>query len=167
MPNVLIGSKMGSEWRTVLGHPQLIECVGICVLSLAHGSELRGSDIICISWKKSSGNFSLISARVRAFGWPLLGFFFLGIFLILLRGSVEQIIYRENIVFRGSNISCSLASTERMGTAALSPFVRSDPRPLQHSFSLFQSMFYGFCSLLGSGLCSRVSVSGRCKHRRD
>ena len=27
-------------------HSQLIECMGICVLSLAYGSELRGSDVI-------------------------------------------------------------------------------------------------------------------------
>ena len=50
--NVLISSEIGSEWRTILGHPQLIECMGICVLSLAHGSELRGSDIICILRKR-------------------------------------------------------------------------------------------------------------------
>ena len=29
-------------------HPQLIECMGICILSLAHGTEQRGSDVICI-----------------------------------------------------------------------------------------------------------------------
>ena len=40
MPNVFISSEIGSEWRTILGHPQLIECIGICVLSLAHVSEL-------------------------------------------------------------------------------------------------------------------------------
>ena len=48
--------------------------------------------------------------RVGALGWPLPGFFF-GIFLKKkLEGSVGQIMYREYIVFRGSNISCSLAS---------------------------------------------------------
>ena len=45
MPNVFISSEIGSQWRTILGHPQLIECMGIRVLSLAHGSELRGSDV--------------------------------------------------------------------------------------------------------------------------
>ena len=30
MPIVLISSKTGLEWRTILGHPQLIECMGIC-----------------------------------------------------------------------------------------------------------------------------------------
>ena len=35
----------GSEWQTLLEHPLLIEWTGICVLSLVHGSELRGSDV--------------------------------------------------------------------------------------------------------------------------
>ena len=30
---------------------QLTECMGICILSLAHWSEQRGSDVICILWK--------------------------------------------------------------------------------------------------------------------
>ena len=47
-PNVLISSEIGSGWQTIVGHPQLIECMGICVLSLVRGSELRGSDVICI-----------------------------------------------------------------------------------------------------------------------
>ena len=42
MPNVLISSEIGSQWRTILGHPQLIECMRICLLSLAHGSEKKG-----------------------------------------------------------------------------------------------------------------------------
>ena len=62
--------------------------------------------------KNWSGNFSLNSSRVRALGWPLLGNFS-GFFWIFLGGSVGQIIYREYIVFRGSNISCSLAFSER------------------------------------------------------
>ena len=33
------------EWRTILGHPKLIVCMGMCVLSLGHGSEPRGSDV--------------------------------------------------------------------------------------------------------------------------
>ena len=60
--------------------------------------------------KNWSGYFSFNSTRVRALGWPLLGnFFFSGFFWFFWRGSVGQIIYREYIVFRGSNISCSLA----------------------------------------------------------
>ena len=44
--------------------------------------------------------------------WMALAWNFFGIFLIFLRGSVDQTIYREYIVFRGSNISCSLAYCE-------------------------------------------------------
>ena len=95
MPNVFISSEIGSEWRTILGHPQLIECIGICVLSLAHVSELTDvylhtvkkniwklTDVYLhivkkIIWKvtdiylhivkeKKSGNFSLKSAVMRA-----------------------------------------------------------------------------------------------------
>ena len=57
MPNVFISSEIGSQWRTILGHPQLIECMGICILSLAHGSEERGSDVICILRKTDLENF--------------------------------------------------------------------------------------------------------------
>ena len=48
MPNVFISSGIGSQWPTILGHLQLIECMGVCILSLAHGSEHRGADVICI-----------------------------------------------------------------------------------------------------------------------
>ena len=72
MPNTLISSEIGSERRTILGHPQLIECMGIYIMSLAHGSELKCSDIYLHIVKKLSGNVSLNSARVHALGWPLL-----------------------------------------------------------------------------------------------
>ena len=81
MPNVLISSEIGSEWRKILGHPQLIECMGICVFGLAHGSELRGSDVICILWKNHVEIFLLKFSQGicpwMAFTW----IFFLGIFL--------------------------------------------------------------------------------------
>ena len=80
MPNVPISSEIGSDWRTILGHPKLIECMGICILSLAHGSELRGSDVYLHIVKNLSGNVSLNSASVRALEWPLLAFFFSGFF---------------------------------------------------------------------------------------
>ena len=75
MRNVLISSETGSVWRIILGHPQLIEFLGVCVLSLAHRSELRGSDIYLHIVKNSSGNFSLNLARERALGLLLLGIF--------------------------------------------------------------------------------------------
>ena len=65
--NVLISSEIGFGGRTIFGHIRLIECMGICVLSLAYGSELRRSDFICILWEKKSRNYSLNSATVRVF----------------------------------------------------------------------------------------------------
>ena len=63
--------------------------------------------------KNWSGHFSLNSTRVRALGWPLLGIFsgFFRFFFFFLGESVGQITYREYIVFRGSNIPCSLATS--------------------------------------------------------
>ena len=45
---MFISTEIESQWRTILGHPQLIECLGACILSLAHVSEQKGSDVICI-----------------------------------------------------------------------------------------------------------------------
>ena len=70
---MLISSETGSEWQTILGHPQMIECMGISVLSLAHGSELWGSNVYVHIVKKSSGIFSLSLTRVCAL---CLDFFF-------------------------------------------------------------------------------------------
>ena len=77
---MLISGKAGSGGRTILEHSQLIECMGIIVLSLAHGSELRCSDVWLqvVKRRKKSGFFSL--AGVHVLGWPLLGFcLFVGI----------------------------------------------------------------------------------------
>ena len=46
--NCAISSEIASEWRTVCGHPQLIECIGICLSSLALGSGLRVPMFFCI-----------------------------------------------------------------------------------------------------------------------
>ena len=35
--------KTGADGGTILGQPMLFECMGICVLSPAHESEMRGS----------------------------------------------------------------------------------------------------------------------------
>ena len=34
--------KTGADRGNILGQPMLFECMGICVLSLAHESEMRG-----------------------------------------------------------------------------------------------------------------------------
>ena len=107
IPNVLISSGIWSQWRTILGHPQLIECMGICVLSLAHAwLWTKGFRYYLHIVKKNHLDYF----KVQPGHVPLDGLcldFFLGIFYFL-RGSVGQIIYREYVVFRGSDISCSL-----------------------------------------------------------
>ena len=68
--------------------------------------------------KNLSGKFSLNITRVGALGWPLLGIFF-RIKKENWGGTLGQIIYREFIVFRGSNISCSLATAATAAAAAV------------------------------------------------
>ena len=76
MQNVLISTEMGEGGvGTILGHPQLNECMGICVLHLTPGSELRASDNYQRLVKTLSETFSVNSARVCALGWLLLGTF--------------------------------------------------------------------------------------------
>ena len=110
MPNVFISSEIGSQWRTILGHPiKLIECMGICILSLAHGSEQRVPTLFAYCEKliwKFFFKFKQGTCPWMAFAWN----FFRDFYDFFLGGSVRQIIYREYIVFRGSNISCSLAT---------------------------------------------------------
>ena len=61
-------------------------------------------NLICKSFFKSNQGTGL--------GWPLPGVFVGIFFLFFWGGYVGQSIYRECIVFRGSDISCSLASTQ-------------------------------------------------------
>ena len=100
MSNVFISSEIRSQWRTILRHPQLIECMVICILILAHGSERRGSDVIRILWKTDPEIFLYIRPGYVPLDGLCLDFFrdFLKTFL---GESVGQMIYREYIVFRG------------------------------------------------------------------
>ena len=34
--------KTAADWENILGQPMLFECMGICVLSPAHESEMKG-----------------------------------------------------------------------------------------------------------------------------
>ena len=99
MPNVFISFETGSQWRIILGHPQLIEYMGLCILTLANGSEHRvlTSFAYCekLIWKIFF-KFKQGTCPWMAFAWN-----FFGIFLLFLGGSVGQIIYTEYIVFRG------------------------------------------------------------------
>ena len=56
--------------------------------------------------------------------WMAFAWNFFGIFMIFLGGFVGQIIYREYIVFRGSNISCSLANGKNTSRPVPEPLKR-------------------------------------------
>ena len=67
----------------MLGQPRLFECTGICVLSPAYESEMRGCLVYVLIVKYLSHRFCLNSATVYKIGRPdrgIWGGFFLNIF---------------------------------------------------------------------------------------
>ena len=86
----------------------LFVCMGICVLSPAHESEMRGYLVYVLIVKKVSHRFCLNLPTVYKTGRSYRGIFG-GFFLTFLEGSVDHIIYRDYIVIRRSFIYCSLA----------------------------------------------------------
>ena len=106
MPNVFINSEIGSQWRTVSGHPELLSA-WVSVFWVWRMDLNKRVPTLFASCEKLIWKF--FPTRVGALGWPLPGFFFRDFSKKKLEGSVGQIMYREYIVFRGSNSSCSLA----------------------------------------------------------
>ena len=71
--------KTGTDRENILGQPMLFECMGICVLSPAHESEMRGYLVYVLIVKK------LISLILFKFShdmldWTVLSWNFGGIF---------------------------------------------------------------------------------------
>ena len=56
--------KTGADKEDILGQPRLFECMGICVLSPAHESEMRGYLVYVLIVKYLSHRFCLNSAKV-------------------------------------------------------------------------------------------------------
>ena len=56
--------KTGADRGHILGQPMLFECMGVCVLSPAHGSETRGYLVYVLIVKYLSHGFCLNSAKV-------------------------------------------------------------------------------------------------------
>ena len=56
--------KTGADRGNILGQPRLFECMSICVLSPAHGSEMRGYLVYMLIVKYLSHRFCLNSATV-------------------------------------------------------------------------------------------------------
>ena len=57
--------KTGADRGNILGQPRLFECMGICVLSPAHESEMRGYLVYVLIVKYLSHRFCLNSATVH------------------------------------------------------------------------------------------------------
>ena len=49
--------KTGADTENIFGQPMLFECMGICVLSLAHESEMRGYFVYVLIEKYLSHRF--------------------------------------------------------------------------------------------------------------
>ena len=89
--------KTETDRGNILGQPMLFECMGICVLSPAHESEMRGYLVYELTVKNLLILFkfshSILDRTVLS--WNLGG-----IFETFLEGSVDHIIYRDYIVNR-------------------------------------------------------------------
>ena len=88
--------------------PRLFECMGICVLSPAHESEMRVYLVYVLIVKYLSHRFCLNSAIVYQIRRPYRGIWG-GFFQTFLEGSVDHFIYIDYIVNRSFFIDCSLA----------------------------------------------------------
>ena len=54
-----LGQPVKKEGGTILGQPMLFECMGICVFSLAHECEIRGSLVYLLIVKRLPHRFCL------------------------------------------------------------------------------------------------------------
>ena len=64
MSDAITSTKLEQTWGNILGQPRLFECMGICVLSPAHESEMRGYLVYVLIVKYLSHRFYLNSATV-------------------------------------------------------------------------------------------------------
>ena len=77
--------KTGADRGNILGRPRLIECMGICVLSPAHESEMRGYLVYVLIEKYLSHRFYLNSKYIRLNGLKV-DFFLLLLFFFFAEG---------------------------------------------------------------------------------
>ena len=94
--------KTGADRETILGQPVLFECMGICILSPAHESEMRRLPCLCADCKIliPSHRFCFEFSH-SILDWTALSWNFWGIFRNTFRGSVDHVIYRDYTVNRG------------------------------------------------------------------
>ena len=109
MSDAITSTKTGTDGGNILGQPMLFECTGICVLSPAHESEMRGYlvNLLIVIF------FLLILFKFShsILDWTALSWNFGGIFKNFLEMSVDHIIYRDYTANRCSFINCSLTTS--------------------------------------------------------
>ena len=92
--------KTGADRGNTFGQPMLFECVGICVLSPAHESEMRGDLVHVLIVKNLSILFKFSHSILD---WTVLSWNFWGIFLNIFRGVCRpyhlQKLYSESALF--------------------------------------------------------------------
>ena len=103
--------KTEADRGNILGQPMPFECMGICFLSPAHDSEMRGYRVYVLIVKYLSHWFCLNSATVNYIGRPYRGILE-GFLKTFLEGSLDHI--RDYIVHRRSFIYCSLATVKSL-----------------------------------------------------
>ena len=74
MSDAITSTKL-EQAEDILGQPMLFRCMGICVLSPLHESEMRGYLVYVLIVKYLSLRFCLNSATVYNIGRPYRGFF--------------------------------------------------------------------------------------------
>ena len=74
--------KTGADRENILGQPRLFECMGICVLSPAHESEMRGYLVYVLIVKKKKKPIELILFKFThsILDWTVLSWHSSGIF---------------------------------------------------------------------------------------
>ena len=109
-------NKSGADRENILGQPMLFEYMGICVLSSAHESKMRGYLVYVLIVKKILSSI-LFKFSHSILDWTVLSWMGGGGVETFLEGSVNHIICRDYIVNRRFSIYCSLASCVRLQAA--------------------------------------------------
>ena len=108
MSDTITNTNLEQTGEIFLGQPMLFEYMGICVLSPAHESEMKGYLVYLLIVKYLSHRFCLNSATIYESGRPYREIWG-GFFKTFLEGSVDRVIYRDYIVNRRFFTYCRLA----------------------------------------------------------
>ena len=85
MSGAITSTNLEQARGNILGQPMLFECMGICILSLAHESEMRGYFVYVLIVKKII-SLILFKFSHSILDWTVLSLIFLGIFKNIFRG---------------------------------------------------------------------------------